>query len=269
MVKRRKKWNFRPLKKLTRTFSSIVWNGLPFGVISFMVIFLFVGVRQMLHADPYFQIEKITVFPAGILNQTELNFLEGRAKGKSLLEIDLKELSKILERNPKVERAEVVRVLPKQLSVYIIKRQPLVQIQFHPDGAFYLISHDQMVTGIAKHARPDLLMLEDYRSPQKRYSVGMYYQNTNFQSLRKILLELPNQSSIRRENISKMTADETGNVSFFLSDGLELKIGKEFTLPQSSQMVLGSLLKSKERAEYLYLDLRYRDIIIKKKSETL
>ena len=267
MVRRRRKWNFRSLKRVTRNFTSLVWKGLPFGIISFLVIFLFAGVRQMLHADPYFQIEKITVFPAGILNSQELNFLESRANGRSLLEINLKELSEILERNPKVERAEVVRVLPKQLSVYLIKRRPMIQVQLQTGGGYYLVSHDQVVTAVMKHARPDLLVLEDYDSPKKKYSVGMYYQNPNFESLRSLFLDLRNEASFRNENITRMTTDKAGNISLFLQDGLELKIGKRFGLAQSSRFVLGSLLKSRERVEYLYLDLRYHDIIIKKKTD--
>ncbi len=267
MVRRRGKFNFRFLKKLPRGFVSVIWKGLPFSVASFLILFLFFGVRQMLHADPYFQIEKITVFPAGILSEAELHFLESKTKGKSLLEINLKELSQNLERNPKVERAEVIRVLPKELNVHLIKRLPMLQVQLKPDGPYYLISSDQIVTGINRQARPDLLALEDYHSNQKSYSVGMLYQNPNFESLRNIFMSIQNEISLRTENLIKTTTDGMGNVSLFLKDGLELKVGKQFNLSPAVQMVLGSLLKSKERSEYLYLDLRFRDIIVKKKTD--
>lgn len=249
-------------------FAALMWKSLPFDIAFFLVIFLFFGVRQMLHADPYFQVEKITVFPAGILNPEELRFLEEETKGKSLLEINLNELSQTLERDPKVERAEVVRLLPKQLNVYLIKRLPIVQVQVKPDGPYYLVSSDQVVISTSAQARPDLLILEDYRSVKKNYSVGMLYPNTNFESLCRILLSIRNEIFLRHENLVKMTTDDMGHLSLFLKDGLELKIGKQFSLSPTAQMVLSSLLKSKERAEYLYLDLRYRDILVKKKTDS-
>jgi len=267
MARRRKKFNFRFLKKWSRNLSAIVWKTLPFGIASFCILFLFFGVRQMLHADPFFQIEKITVFPAGILSSSELQFLEMKTKGKSLMEINLKELSKNLERNPKVERAEVVRILPKQLNVYLIKRMPMLQVQTRSGGAYYMISKDQVITAIHKQARPDILVLEDHNASQKKYSVGMLYQNSNFESLRNLFILIQNEPALRKENLIKMTTDQMGNISLFLKDGLELKVGKELNLSPAAQMVLGSLLKSKSRSEYLYLDLRYRDIIIKKKTD--
>jgi len=240
---------------------------LPFGIASFLILFLFFGVRQMLHADPYFQVEKITVFPAGILSEAELHFLEVKTKGKSLIDINLKELSQNLERNPNVERAEVVRILPKQLNIYVMKRLPMLQIQLRPDGPYYFISNDQLVTAIQEQARPDLLVLEDYGSPKKNYSVGMLYQNPHFASLRSILNSIRNEPIFRRELLTKLTTDNMGNVSLFLKDGLELKMGKQLNLSEGAQMALNSVLKSQERNEMLYLDLRYRDIIVKKKND--
>ena len=267
MRRRRNKFNLKFLRKFFFRLVPIFLKGLPFGIVSFLILFLFFGVRQMLHADPYFQIERITVFPSGILNNLELRFLEDRTRGKSLLEINLKELSQSLERNPKVERAEVVRVLPKQLNVYLIKRMPMLQVQFKPKGSFYLISSDQVITAVNDQSRPDLLTLEDYQSNKKNYSVGMLYQNSHFEALRDIFMSIQNMPCLRNENLIKVTTDGMGNVSLFLKDGLELKMGKTLNLLPASQMVLGSLLKSKDRSEYLYLDLRYRDIILKKKTD--
>lgn len=265
MARRRNRFNLKFLRKFFFRSTSIFLKGFPFGVASFLFLFLFFGIRQMLHADPYFQIERITVFPAGLLNSSELRFLEDKAKGKSSLEINLKELSQTLERNPKIERAEVVRILPKQLNVYLIKRMPMLQVQFNPNRPFYLISSDQIITAIIYQSRPDLLILEDYQAGKKNYSVGMLYRNANFDSLRRIFLSIQNEPSLRSENLIKMTTDGMGNISLFLKDGLELKMGKQLNLSPASQMVLESLLKSKDRGEYLYLDLRYRDIILKKK----
>ncbi len=268
MKKRRApKLNFKSIKKIGIPVFRAILKCLPLAILTFSVFFVFVGVRQMLHADPYFQVEKITVIPGGILTRSELQFLESKSRGMSLMDINLRDVSTTLEKNPKVLRAEVVRVLPKQLSIYLTPRLPYIQIQTVPSGPCYLVSRDQLILEKMKSATPHVLLVEDFNSVKKNYSVGTFYQNNNYNFLLDLVETLRNTSPFKQETISKIVIDQIGNCSVLLKDGLELKVGKKFKLTDGAQLVLSSLLKSKDRKDILYLDLRYRDIIVKKKSD--
>ena len=221
----------------------------------------------MLHADPYFQVERITVFPSGLLSSSEYQFLDRQTRGRSLLGLDLKEISRDLERNPKIKRAEVVRILPNQLNVFLAKRFPFVQIQLKEKGPYYLVASDQRIVSAEGAPAPDLVVLEDFHSERKNYSVGTLYQNKYFRSIVNLFDSFKGDSVLSSEAISKLTIDELGNISLILNDGIELKTNGSLMLSQNAASVLQSLLKSDQRSQILYVDMRYRDLIVKRKSQ--
>ena len=229
--------------------------------------FIFFGVRQMLYADPNFRVERITVFPSGILSDSEYEFLESKASGRSLLEIDLNEISRSLERNPKVKRAEAVRQLPRQLNVFLTGRVAAIQVALKPGGPYYLVAEDQMVLSKQREPQPELMTLEHFESRLKTYAVGSLYQNEHFHLFRPLLEAVRQEPALQAETISKLIMDRLGNVALVLKDGIELRLGQELKLTEGARMVLGSILKPEERTQILYVDLRYRDVVVKKKTE--
>ena len=96
MARRRKKLNLRFVRYWFKGFISMAIKSFPLVTGSLIIVFLFMSVRQMLHADPYFQIEKIKVSPTGILTHGEIQYLETKIQGKSVLELNLKKFSETL-----------------------------------------------------------------------------------------------------------------------------------------------------------------------------
>lgn len=253
-------------KKAASRFWALFWKALPWGMAFGFIGFFSLGVKQMLHANPYFQVEMIKVFPSGVLTESELRFLEAETRGRSLLEVDLKEISRRLERNPKVKRAEVVRSLPKQLSIFIATRFPFIQVKLKEEGPYYLVASDQLVLSGQISPRPDLLILEDFGASKKSYTVGSLYENRDFYLLFDLLEALKSDPVLAEQNISKLSMDQLGNLTLVLQDGIELRIGRVLNLSENARAVLNSLLSSETRNQILYVDLRYRDMIVKKKS---
>ena len=268
MGKRRtSKWNSKLFRKFGPLFFQFLGRLVPFGITAGIIGFMFINVRAMLYADPYFQASQITVFPSGVLNDPELRFLEREVRGKSLIEINLKAISQSLERNPNVKRAEVDRIFPDQLNIFLTTRLPFIQVQLKQGGPYYLIASDQLILGIENEPRADLMALEDFSSERKTYSAGTLYSNKYFQNLFGIFQSLTLDPLLRTEAISKLAIDPAGNVSIVLKDGIELRAGGRLMLSDATRAVLNSLLKSESRSDILYIDIRYRDIIVKKKSQ--
>jgi cell division septal protein FtsQ len=259
-------WSTKRFKKVGRGFLALLWKTLPWGFAFGLIGFFSLNVKHMLHADPYFQVEVIKVFPSGVLTESEHQFLEAQTRGRSLFDINLKEISRHLERNPKVKRAEAVRSLPKQLRIFIATRSPFIQIQLKEGGPYYLAASDQLVLSVQSSPRPDLAVLEDFGSAKKSYSVGSLYQNKDFYLLFDLLETLKTDPLLGKQNVSKLRMDQLGNLTLILQDGIELRFGRSVSLSESARVVLRSLLNSEDRNEILYMDLRYRDMIIKKKS---
>lgn len=267
MARRRgQKWNPKALTKTIGSFVRSVFQFLPTAFAAGLVVFTFFGVKQMLYADPYFRITRVTVFPSGILTDAEYQYLQDQSRNRSLLELDLKLISKNLERNPKVKRAEVMRVLPNQLKVFLATRSPILQIRLSERGAYYLVGSDQMVLAARDMADPDLMILEDFSTAQKSYSAGALYANRYFGAVTEVLVWLQNDPWLSREVIAKMRLDRLGNIAFVFSDGIELRIGRTPIHSPSKIALLKTLLESGERNQILYVDLRFQDVIVKRKT---
>ena len=269
MGKRRtSKWSLKLFRKLIPFFFQFIGKLVPFAITAGVVGFIFIGVRQMLYADPYFRVNQVTVFPSGILTEAEHHFLEHETRQRSLIAIDLKELSRSLERNPNVKRAEVNRILPDQLNIFLTTRLPFIQIQLKQGGPYYLIASDQLVLAVEAEPRSNLILLEDFNPEKKTYSVGTLYRNKYFQELFDIFGSLARDPLLNTETVLKLEMDQTGNVNIVLKDGVELRVGSRLMLSDDSRAVLSSILRSDQRHDILYVDMRYRDIIVKKKSQT-
>jgi cell division septal protein FtsQ len=70
-----------------------------------------------------------------------------------------------------------------------------------------------------------------------------------------------------QQNVSKLSMDQLGNVTLVLQDGIELRAGRVLDLSENARAVLSSLLNSETRNQILYVDLRYRDMIVKKRTQ--
>lgn len=266
MVRRRSK------RDALRRF--LMWGGkgfklmlkaIPAFVLIAMIGVLVSGIHKMLHADPYFQISRVTVFPTGVLTNAEYRFLEETTRGRSLLDVDLPKVSEILERNPRVKRAEVKRVFPQELSVVITPRLPLVQVQFGGKGEYFQIARDQVLVAKQMSPDPELIILEDYSNEKKSPLVGRIYQNKHFFNLTEVLNFIANDPLFQGERVTRLAIDQLGNWSIILSDGVEIKVGKELRLSERQRLVLKALLQSSERAGLAYVDARRPDVVVKRK----
>jgi len=237
----------------------------PFAMMFALVWFLSMGVRDMLYADPAFQVTRVTVFPSGILTDSEITYLEDTTRNASLLEISLERVSQDLSLNPKVKQAVVTRVFPTELSILITPRTPFVQVQFKPNGPYYSVSYDQVVIERASSLKPVPIILEDYGARKKSYNPGQVYESKRFGVFLELLDFVKTNALFKTESVARIAVDRLGNWTLVLSDGVSITLGKEALLSAGKQEVLKTLFKSKDRADLLYVDARYQDIVIKKK----
>lgn len=267
MARRNQRWNVKFLRKAGRALTRLSIRFIPLGIVIAVLSFVFFGVRQMVEADPYFHVERVSVFPSGLLNSSEYRFLGDETRARSLLEIDLKKISRNLEKNPKIKQANVVRSLPDRINIFLKARLPFVQVQLKPDGPYYSVAEDQLILSKQKSRQPDLMVLEDFSAQKKVYSAGLLYQNIHFHELSPLFESLKHDAILSTETVSRVKMDQLGNLSLILNDGIELKIGQGLALSEGARLVLGSVLRSNERNQILYVDLRYRDMIVKKKTQ--
>ena len=143
----------RAKRDLTRIFlSSLQWTLIGLGIASIILTSLMLY-KELLHV-PYFQIKKIHV--EGCLRQSPAHIISLAAinSQSTMLSIDLKSICQRLENSPWIERAQVKRTLPDQLTISIWEHKPVALINLNQ---LHLV--DEKGTVFKKAEREDGLTL--------------------------------------------------------------------------------------------------------------
>lgn len=146
-AKRKKSHNKKPLKAIC----SLV--GLSVCVLLFFVIKI--GCNWFLHTD-LLKINNIDITGCNIINKNKLIQRAGIEKGDNILAINLKEKSRILEKDPWVYKAVVKRRLPDRIEIQIKEREPLAVIQL---DNFYLVDRHGDIFEKIERSETDLPLL--------------------------------------------------------------------------------------------------------------
>jgi len=271
MKKRRlsQSWLFAPFVLLIRVFVALIhflWKRLAWCLTAASALTVFFWVRQALYADPYFGIDTVRIFPRGILSESEYTRIEKASIGKNLLTFNLDSLSSLIELNPKVKRATVIRQLPNELDIYMVPRKPELQLQVAPRGNFYLLGTDNTVMAINEDPDPKHILLMDYHYPQKKLSLFEKYQPKARLLIERVLETWPTSEATKREVMQRMSLDHLGNLSVHLLNGPELIFGESGVDHFRKLEAVRHLLEGAERQNLVYIDLRYADVVIKKRS---
>jgi cell division septal protein FtsQ len=185
----------------------------------------------------------------------------------NILQIDLKQLSSRLEEEPWIAQAEIRRILPSRLIIYVAERTPSVLLEVQgelmlADKSGILLSRYEQ-----KYGKLDVPVfkglvgqnIQEYRTNQvensARVGLGM-----------RMLEELDYGSPAFTRNISEVDLADKGNVKILLvDDGAEVSLGDRDFLKRFrtliSNMAQYQDLKS-QYSEIVSIDLRFEGRII-------
>lgn len=243
----------------------LLWKSIPTLLIAAVFYFSFFSVKDLLSADAYFQVATLKIFPRGILSDQEYQALEQRATGLNILKADLRKIRAMIEMNPKVKQADVIRKLPNELEILLTPRKPAMQLKGALRGLFYTLGEDGVV--MSSSETRDLSLIElthlDYSTrnlkPLDRYSDPAWYK------LEGILEFLRKNDATKREKIDRIQVDKMGNFTISFIGGLDIVLRDTSDLTTQKMIALGNLLASEERNLIAYIDLRHIDLILKYK----
>ncbi len=250
------------LGSIFQSIISLVWKILPFGFALALIYFTFFGIHEVLHADPYFQIKAIKIFPRGILSTEEYQTLERKCARTNILDYNLKSLSDFLLANPRVKEAKVYRRLPSDLDIFIVPRNPFVQLHLSPNGDYYTVDEEGIVMAKSKQKMPEIPVLSHYEYSKKSFNILERYQFEAFSKLSGIVKEFQANPLTKTEQISEFSVDHLGNYSIFLTNGPELKICQNASENLQKLDVVPELLAREKRTAIQYIDLCFDNVIV-------
>ena len=270
MGKRRKKKSSGPLfwkavKGLSYWASYGLVKSLPALFIAAVGVGIFWGIRKNLYADPGFLIQTVKIFPENGLSPEKTRELESLYLNQNLFKISPRRVSQVIERDPKIRQARVVREFPKTLIIEIRDRYPFTQIQFSSKGEFYSLSEDGVVLTRDLARNKNLLLIEAFEANSSKPTPGSEISLPGFKEAVRFVKDFGQQSLSHSEVIDRIRLDHLGSVNLVLSKGPELRLGREPRKKLKGFNSVNSLLKGPDRDKIVYIDLQYQDLIVRKK----
>ena len=269
MAKRRKKKNTKPQKirfgKFLLAMSRQVLRAVPVLVFTFLGAIVFLSVRKSLYADAVLSVRDIVVQPSGALSDGERRILESLALGKNMFRLDLRRISKTLEKNPLILDARVSRELPSTLKVQFIQRVPIAYVQTTQKGGFGLVSEDGVILDIFPKPESPLVLIEAFTSGVREFSIGSRVSVKGFAEAVPFIKAYWERPLARAEALVKISLDHLGNLTMTLGAGPPVHLGRNPLERLSALDQLVPLLAEEDRSNIEYVDLQFGHVIVKRK----
>lgn len=211
------------------------------------------------------QLKEIRISGSSIISDKEYSSKLDPLKGVELEQINLREVSILLESHPYVKAARVSRQYPSTLYVEIVERQPIAMLNIDP---ILMLDRDGIIL-------PDQGKADDYIIPflsgfnpaKELYPAGQQTISVKVQETMKLITRIVDTYPSLYGNISEVTLNANDEYVIILADYPTKVILGNIDI-WSKIEILGkfknSLSNKRQLSDYNYLDLRYTNQVIAK-----
>lgn len=225
----------------------------------------FLGVKEVLYADPALKVQEIRISPLGVLSPEKLIGLEKKIMGQNILDVDLKEMAHSLEKNPQIQRAAVMRQMPSTIKIDVQIRNPIALIHFSPQSKYAVIAEDGVILDYVEEDDKTWVLIQAYGMGLKAPDVGYQIKSRSFSEATKLLSSYWSSSLSEREDITALEIDQSGSIAIKLRDGIHIRLGRQPSTRLGVMEKISHLLEGDERDKIDYIDLQFDNVIVKKK----
>ncbi len=242
----------------------------PASIAGFLAVAL-VLVAVVLYANrclrrlPFFFVKDVIVRDGAAISP-ELARAFAYLKSRNIFSIDLKrEARHIAALHPSYKKVSVVRFLPDQICVDIVKRKPVAAIQSQR-GA--LMVDDQCVVFDADGLKDGVSLPVISGLEKQGYAPvpGMRYQSLPLKMALETIAAVKSNSGLRNYRLDRINVEESNTISLLLSPQVAVKIGSDSIAEKI--VILGTMVQQvgNNLDNIDYIDLRFREPVMKFKS---
>jgi cell division septal protein FtsQ len=231
------------------------------------LVFLFVFLLFLLSAN--FLISNLTNLNIFKLQQV---FVEGKniklsgkeafdyclvPRGDSLLTTDLEALrDRILRTHPELKEVTLIKDYPDAIRIFIKERNPIAQIE---GEEYFLVDEEAFILGKSLESPlPELPVIIGISS--RHIKTGAFSQSSKLKRAIQVVKLLALTGFSTRYKIKSIDVTNIDNISFFMEDNVEIKLGKDDFRKKIEK--IESRLPNLDLTQIRYIDLRFRDLIV-------
>jgi len=229
----------------------------PLLFLAFFIVLLTAS-YLFLRNSHYFKITAIEVIDRSNAADVDVGSFSRLYMGRSIFDVDIDSLSsRIKTEYPVIKEAVVKRVLPDCLQIDIIPRIPVAKIKareyFPIDRAGMVLSPE-----IKCGKLPIITGLSSWRKPK----VGEKMRDKGLANTFLLLDAFKESSVLEDYSVATIDASNYRNLSFYLEDGIEVKIGGEDFSKRLKKFKTTLANPDLDKRNIKYIDLRFRDVVI-------
>ena len=250
-------------KRVKDMREAIAKRAVSLGVLIIFLVIIFLLGKAYLHRSDYFRLRRVEIKET-FLDQKSVASIRSRIlgsyKAKNIFEMDLKAIAQSLQASyPDAKNISVMLALPDKLVVSLKVRKPVALVKadkLYPvdeEGVILpamdasLVKFVPSVDGV--QMRPDERKAKVITSERLKAAIGL-------------LRDIKDIKPIADYGIERVDVKDLSNISFYLRNGIEVRIGSENF--KERLMVLAKTLRDPRMImdRIKYIDLRFGDAVI-------
>lgn len=253
----------KPTKKIKK--QKISQKRIAFIKLPIKQIFHFIFILALLCAfyiffknSSYFNLTDIKIIDSQRVSELNEKAFFKLYKGRNIFDVDVKFISDRIKNDfPVIKEAHVTRVLPNRLEIEIIPRVAAALVK---SNGHFPVDRSGVVlpSRMESEDLPVITGLSYLFLPR----AGEKLNNPQLESAFLLLDALRKNNIMRDYKVTAIDASNHKNLSFYLANSIEVKIGDE-GFPEKLKMLKMALArKDLDKDSIKYIDLRFRDIVI-------
>lgn len=231
-----------------------------FGIICIIIFFLIASVLNFFRNLDYFKVQEIIV-----RGGSSADFLY--LKGRNIFDLNLNREADLIARDyPDYRKVLLVRILPNRVFIDFLRRQPVAYLE---RGRVFLIDEDAVLfTPQAGEDFSSLPLITGLENKIVHPKAGSKYNLKELSFALRIIREARQNRALRDYRITKIEAKMPTSASFFILENLEIRVSDD-VLKDELGLLASLLTQSKDLINVQYIDLRFKEPVIKLKNENL
>ncbi|MBI4388218.1 MAG: hypothetical protein HY582_04175 [Candidatus Omnitrophica bacterium] len=239
-----------------------VWEKIAAVLFAAVVLLAFFGIREVLYADPYFQVASVKIYPNGILTSSQYQQVEKECTGQNLLKLDFKHLIIVAKANPYVKDVKIRRKLPGELEILLGVRKAAAELQLVPKGEFYTVDEEGVVVSTSKNSQIDTLILTHYDYKKKRLDLFERYNEEGIHRALGLFQAFKQHEIMKNEKVEHIAIDHLGNLTVYLVNGPAIRTCGNATFELQKLNAMHHLFQGEERNRIGSVDACGKDVVV-------
>jgi len=186
-------------------------------------------------------------------------------KNKNIFSIDLEEISsKLSQIYPEISEINLYRRLPDKVLIEFKERKPFAK--FKLSGKWYIIDEDAVVLGSCdNYEKLALVILDGLYVSFKDLKVGQKLKSKNISFALGLLKQLKDSLLLNRYKVSRLDISNLNKITFAIYENIEILMKKDDFGRKLNILIPLLRQLEPEFSTISYIDLRFKDPVIKKK----